>query len=143
MYACKIGSLQARQNKSHLGSPQILHLWGERRQWSHQRFSGAVSFFANHLTNATLIYPAKCERTFGGPLLFLVGRTEGTTNFAYMQIKKRKSAQTGAFSFFNCQLSTVNCQLSISLVLRRRLPVRVSRGSSSWFFDLPRDPSAR
>ena len=35
------------------GVPANFNLWGERRQWSHLRFSGAVSFIAIHLTNAT------------------------------------------------------------------------------------------
>ena len=33
------------------------------------------------LTKATPIYPAKCDCTFGGTLLFIVGRTEDTTFF--------------------------------------------------------------
>ena len=111
MYACKIGSLQARQKKSHLGSPQILHLWGERRQWSHQRFSGAVSFFANHLTNATLIYPAKCERTFEGVPIFDGGGGRRYNNFCKYANKKEKKRSNGRFFLF--QLSTFNFQFSI------------------------------
>ena len=62
------------------------NLWGERRQWSHLRFSGAVSFIAIHLTNATHMYRRTrlYVRRDTRPKFYLgKGRAEGTTKIKF------------------------------------------------------------